>query len=115
MAKGTKITQNALRRLRRRREELGLSQAQVAESAEVNASYVGLLERGERTPSLDKLLKICDAVRLTPAQLFADASPKPVKEKPELAQVRSLFDSWPGPHRKAAVRMLKEMDKIRGR
>jgi len=115
MALGANITANALKRLRQRREELGLSQAQVAGAVGVNPSYVGLLERGERVPSLDILLGLCEAVRLAPAELFADANPKPIKDDPELAQIRSLFTHWPVDHKQAAVRVLRELDKLRKR
>ena len=115
MALGNEVTTKALRRLRKRREELGLSQAQVAEVADVNPSYVGLLERGERVPSLEILFKLCRAVRLAPADLFADANPKPVKDNQELAQIRALLSRWPVEHRVTAVRVLREMDKVRHR
>lgn len=65
-----KATRRALERLRRRREELALSQAAVAEAAGVNPSYVGLLERGERVPSLDVLENLARAVGLTLGELF---------------------------------------------
>ncbi len=113
MALGTDITTKALTRLRKRREELGLSQAQVAGAVDVNPSYIGLLERCERVPSLEILLAMCQAVRLTPADLFADANPKPAKDDQDLAQVRALFSRWPVEHRQAAVRALREMDKLR--
>ena len=115
MALGNEVTTKALRRLRKRREELGLSQAQVAEAANVNPSYVGLLERGQRVPSLEILFELCRAVRLTPADLFADANPRPVKDDQALAQVRALFSRWSPEHRMAAVRVLREIDKVRRR
>ncbi len=107
------VVQDALTRLRKRREELGLSQAQVAEAARVNASYVGLLERGERVPSVDVLLELCNAVGLAPAELFADTSPEPHKEIPEVAQIQSLLGTWPPSQRQAVVRVIKEMSKLR--
>ena len=107
------ISQKILRRLRQRREALGLSQAHVANLVDVNPSYVGLLERGERIPSLDVLLRMCAAVELTPAELFADASPKPSKEPSETAQIRAILRSWSPVHRRAAVQVLHQMDKMR--
>jgi putative transcriptional regulator len=115
MAVGIDIVKKALTRLRKRREELGLSQAQIAEVVDVNPSYVGLLERCERVPSLEILIEMCRAVRLTPADLFADANPKPVKDDQALAQVRVLFSRWSPEHRTAAVRVLREIDKVRRR
>jgi transcriptional regulator with XRE-family HTH domain len=107
------ISRTVSKRLRQRREALGLSQADVAERVDVNPSYVGLLERGERVPSLDVLLKMCAAVELTPAELFADASPKPSKDPPETAQIRAILRAWSPAHRKVAVQVLHQMDKMR--
>lgn len=110
---GSKLTKTALERITKRRKEMGLSQATLASLAKVNASYIGLIERGQREPSLNVLAAMGEAVDLTPAELFAGTNPKASKEIPEMAQVRSLFRTWPSEHRQAAVRAIKEMAKLR--
>ena len=107
------VTRKALKRLRKRREQLGLSQADVAESAGVNASYIGLLERCERVPSIDVLVRFAAAVGLPLPEVFATATPPEGKEQPEMAQLRSLTASWPVDQRKALVRVAREIDKVR--
>ena len=50
--------------LRRRRQELRLKQAQVAEALEVTPEAVGLWECGRRRMEMDKLPRIAESLRL---------------------------------------------------
>ncbi len=109
------VTKKAVKRLRARREQLGLSQATVAERVGVNSSYIGLLERGERTPSLDVLLRASEAVGMTPAEVFADVAPPTPKEPGEIAELRALLASWSTDHRRALLRIARELDRVRER
>ena len=52
--------------LRALREERGLSQAQLALESEVDQTFVSLLERGRRQPTLMTLFALCDALRVEP-------------------------------------------------
>ncbi|MGB9791148.1 MAG: helix-turn-helix domain-containing protein [Thermacetogeniaceae bacterium] len=54
-----KIVGENIRLLRRSKK---MSQEKLAEMTGVSGSYIGYLERGERTPSLDLLAKIADAL-----------------------------------------------------
>jgi len=46
--------------MRRRRKEMGFNTKDFASFIKVSTAYVGLIERGERTPSFDTMLRICD-------------------------------------------------------
>lgn len=48
-------------RIRQLRKERELSQEQLAESANLNAKYLGAIERGERNLSLESMQKIATA------------------------------------------------------
>jgi transcriptional regulator with XRE-family HTH domain len=56
--------------IRRLREERGLTQAQVAEAAELSSTYLGIIERGENVPTLTVILRIATALDLHPMELF---------------------------------------------
>lgn len=57
--------------VRQQRELLGWSQERLAESADLNRSYVGELERGQAVPSLITLDKLARALGLSPSRLLA--------------------------------------------
>jgi transcriptional regulator with XRE-family HTH domain len=59
----------ARRRLVERREELGLTQAQVAEALDSDAKTIGRYERGETTPRHGQRLRYARALDWTAAQL----------------------------------------------
>jgi len=48
--------------IRKRREALGISQENLATKSGCHRNYIGLLERGERNPSILRLLAICKAL-----------------------------------------------------
>ena len=58
--------------LRRRREAAGLSQESLAAKAEVHRNYVGLLERGQRAPTILVVQQLAHALGMTMADLLAE-------------------------------------------
>ena len=57
-------------RIRRYRQVKKLTQEQLAELADISASFMGHIERGSRVASLDTLMKICAALGVTPNDLL---------------------------------------------
>ena len=57
-------------RIRSLRKKKKLSQEGLAEKAELHPTYIGGVERGERNPSLESILKIASALEVSPSQLF---------------------------------------------
>ncbi len=59
--------------LRRRREELGLFQSEVAEAVHVSPEAVTLWEAGRRRPELSKIPRVAEVLELNPKELCARA------------------------------------------
>lgn len=58
------------RRIARRRRFLGLRQAEVCEQCGINSNYLSNIEHAKSIPSIDVLLRICDALHTTPDALL---------------------------------------------
>ncbi|TDF66052.1 helix-turn-helix domain-containing protein [Cupriavidus sp. L7L] len=59
--------------IRRIRKERGLSQEQLALSAEIDVSYLGRVERGDNNVAVLRLERIAEALGVTMAKLMAEA------------------------------------------
>ena len=57
--------------LRKAREEAGLTQEKLAFEAEIDRSYVSLLENDKKSPTLDVLFRLCGAMRIPASALIA--------------------------------------------
>lgn len=51
-------------KLRKAREKTGLTQAEVAEKADVNNNYYAVIERGEANPSYEILQRITKVLKI---------------------------------------------------
>lgn len=60
--------------LRQVREEKGLTQEKLAELAEVDRTYIYRLETGKRSPSLDIIFRISDALNISPGALLENVN-----------------------------------------
>ncbi|WP_042885914.1 helix-turn-helix domain-containing protein [Cupriavidus necator] len=59
--------------IRRIRKERGMSQEQLALSAEIDVSYLGRVERGDNNVAILRLERISEALGVTMARLMAEA------------------------------------------
>ncbi len=57
-------------KLRKVREELDLTQAEVAEKADLHVNYYARIERGEENPSFEKLQGIMKALKIKSLDLL---------------------------------------------
>lgn len=63
------------RNLRRLRNNSGLSQEDLADRAQINRNYVGMLEREEHSATVDMLEKLAEVLGVDPAEFFRRDDP----------------------------------------
>ena len=64
-------------RIRRYRMLRGLSQESLARLCDRHPTYIGQLERGEKSPTLDSINRVCQALQISLSQLFEKLSDEP--------------------------------------
>ena len=67
--------------LRRLRNDRGLSQEKLAEKADIDRTYVSLLERSKYAVSIDVLAKLAEVLDVDPADLLKRLPPARRKAK----------------------------------
>lgn len=60
--------------IRKYRKEKDIRQDKLAEMADLSTNYIGMIERGEKVPSLETFLKICEALDVFADMLLADTN-----------------------------------------
>ena len=61
-------------RIRGYRKEKHLSQEELAEKCNLHPTYIGQLERGEKNPTIESVMKISDGLQVPLDQLFANVT-----------------------------------------
>ncbi len=88
MQQRLKILGNRVRELR---EERRMTQAKLAEQADLSTNYIGEIERGEAQATLDSLFAIMDALEINPSLLFTPLD-RPQDKEELLKRTRELLD-----------------------
>lgn len=70
MIKVTAVSKEIGKKIRQTRESRGITQEDLALEAGLNRAYIGYIERGERNPSTDTLVKIAKALKVSLNELF---------------------------------------------
>jgi transcriptional regulator with XRE-family HTH domain len=74
--------------LRKERQNRGFTMEETVNMMSISESYLGLLERGKRTPSLECMFGFCDTFGITPNDLLLSRN----KDKKELKVSESSAD-----------------------
>ena len=94
-----KVRENTQRdmgyRIAQRRTEMGLSQEKLAESIGVNRNTVMRIENGEHAPRADRIVALCDALRMTPNELFGMNILTKAPDDPRLSRLQMVLDHLP--------------------
>jgi transcriptional regulator with XRE-family HTH domain len=77
-------------KLRRTRERADLSQEEVGYRASIHRTEVGMVERGERLPRIDTLVKLAGALEVEPGELLDGIAWRPGEIRP--GRFRHLAD-----------------------
>ena len=65
------LRETVARNLRRIRAEKGVSQEELADQADMNRNYVGMIERCENAATVDTLERFADALKVDPIEFFS--------------------------------------------
>lgn len=57
-------------RIRDARKRMGLSQETLAEKARLHRTYISLLERNKKSPTVETLFRLCKALEISAASLI---------------------------------------------
>ncbi len=76
------IEQALGREIRKARETLGTSQEGLAFDAGVHRTYIGMIERGQKSPTLGVILRLARALNLKPSELVRRAEARFEKSNP---------------------------------
>jgi len=68
------LRERVARNLRVLRHAKGLSQEELADRADINRNYVGMLEREEHAATVDMLEKLADVLEVDPIEFFVLAA-----------------------------------------
>ena len=77
----SRITRTVGDRIRKVRLELGISQTDLSEMAEIHLSSLGRIERGTSNPKLDMLARIAFALDTSVADLVSEIDPADIDPK----------------------------------
>lgn len=82
-------------RMKRRRKELKMSQAELAEKINVSNNHISSIETGKQIPSLTTFVKICEQLDTTPdflllGSLHTDNLPKSIYDSLALCNKKDL-------------------------
>ena len=98
-------------RIKNKRKEKDWTQEQLAELANMHPTYVGKMERGDKSATLDSLEKVVNALGISYVELFKDIQPSTdeYNENQVLNQIINRLNMKSFDDQKAALNLLDFM------
>lgn len=93
------------KRIREERQRLNLTQAQLAESIDISDTYMGAIERGERSLTLDTLVRLVNRLGVTVDYLLSDSVTD--TDSNIMEQFKQIIDRQPLERKQMAVNVLR--------
>src|SRR5208337_663551 len=98
-------------RIRSIREAADLSREVVAEKADINANYLGEIERGEKWPSIEVIQRLAGALSVSPSA-FLEFEAEEVDSNVLLATLHKVLANRSTEQLQQAIRVLKALFQI---
>ena len=92
-------------RIREERLRLNLTQAQLAEAVDISDTYMGAIERGERSLTLDTLVRLVNRLGVTVDYLLADSVSD--SDTNIMEQFKQIIDQQPLERKQMAINVLR--------
>ena len=92
-------------RIREERLRLHLTQAQLAEDVDISDTYMGAIERGERSLTLDTLVRLVNRLGVTVDYLLADSVSD--SDANIMEQFKQIVDQQPLERKQMAINVLR--------
>ena len=92
-------------RIREERKRLNLTQAQLAEAIDISDTYMGAIERGERSLTLDTLVNLVNRLGVTVDYLLADSVSD--SDTNIMEQFKQIVDGQPLERKQMAINVLR--------
>ena len=96
----------------KRRNDLRLSQGEVADALGLSRSYINLLERGLRKPSQETVAALANLLQISPMVIYQSMGIVPDDEPARLSsdewELVNLYRGVTPPFRRAAIRVMQE-------
>ncbi len=93
------------KRIREERQRLNLTQAQLAEDIDISDTYMGAIERGERSLTLDTLVRLVNRLGVTVDYLLADSVSD--NDSNIMEQFKQIIDCQPLERKQMAINVLR--------
>ena len=100
-------------RLRALRVARGLSQEQLALHAGITPTYLGMLERNVKNPTLKVIEQLCQSMHISLNNFFSNCQPETVPDDPSIQQIISLLTDCTEKERKVLLQLMKDALKFK--
>ncbi len=92
-------------RIREERQRLNLTQAQLAEDINISDTYMGAIERGERSLTLDTLVRLVNRLGVTVDYLLSDSVSD--NDSNIMNQFKQIINRQPLERKQMAINVLR--------
>lgn len=95
------------KRIREERLKLNLTQVQLAEAINISDSYMGAIERGERSLTLDTLVRLVNRLGVTIDYLLSDSVDDDTNDNVIINQFKQIINGQPKERKLMALDVLR--------